>query len=84
MLTTKEIIKEIGGLFKKNNRSYEFDVNDDGVCNIYVIWGDWKHDHLFIRNIMMENGYEFVREQVTLEDGSDAYSAIHTYKKKGD
>lgn len=82
MLTVKEIINEINGLLNESNRSYEFDVNDDGVCNFYVIWGDWKHDHLLLRNLMLSNGYEFVREQVTLEDGSDTYSSIHTYKKK--
>lgn len=48
------------------------------VC-VNISWGDWKHDHLLCRHIMQQLGYNFVSEEVTEEDGSDAYSAVHYY-----
>ena len=50
----------------------------------YEIDGDWKHDHLYseylIENYLKEKGYFATRggEDVTFEDGSDWYKAIHT------
>lgn len=45
------------------------------------ISGDWKHDHLRAKWIVKEQFPEFtyIGEQVTEEDGSDWYSAIHRW-----
>lgn len=47
---------------------------------VYIRWGDWKHDHACLRNeifrVFKPNDYE---ETVTDEDGSDCYSAEHTF-----
>lgn len=74
----EEKIKEI---FKKYNLSYEWEISADLPCVviIYVEWGDWKHDHICLRNIMQQNGFNLVGEDVTEEDGTDAYSATHFY-----
>lgn len=77
----KDIEKDIQRIFKENEMWYDWDVNLDGSVEIYVDWGDWKHDHLYLNYIMKENGYLFTGEEVTEEDGSDAYSATHTFLK---
>lgn len=68
-------------------------LNDNGVWadvysqmegNIVIVnidWGDWKHSHLWARDLMQYLGYVQVGEVVTEEDGSDCYSAEHTYVK---
>ena len=53
----------------------------DGKIYIDVDWGDWKHDHLRLDNLMFMHGYECVDEQTTEEDGSDTYSSTHIFVK---
>lgn len=54
----------------------------DGTVYVEINWGDWKHEHLRCRYLMNELGYQQDYVDVTEEDGSDCYSAIHTYIKK--
>ena len=53
----------------------------DNAIEVEINWGDWKHSHLRARWIL---GEEFdmieVGEEVTESDGSDTYSAVHTYE----
>lgn len=51
----------------------------DGTIEIPVSWGDWKHSHLFLQDLMMELGYIQVKEK-TEENGSDCYSATHFFQ----
>ena len=53
----------------------------DGTVTVDISWGDWKHEHLWCRDLMGYIGYEKIDERVTEENGDDAYSAIHTYRK---
>ena len=76
-----DIEKDIQRIFKENERWYEWDVCLDGTVEISVEWGDWKHDHLYLNHVMKENGYIPRGEEVTEEDGSDAYSAVHIFLK---
>ena len=55
----------------------------NGLIKIEIEWGDWKHNHLFVDHLMKAIGYTKIDERVTEEDGSDCYSATHTYKKEG-
>lgn len=71
---------DVKRIFKENDCFYEWWVNFDGSIEVSVDWGDWKHDHLFLRYIMRKNHYRETNVVVTEEDGSDAYSAIHTFK----
>lgn len=59
----------------------EVEVND-GVAYVEINWGDWKHEHLRCEYLMNDLGYQQDYVEVTEEDGSDCYSAIHTYIKK--
>lgn len=68
-------------------RTFAYQVDTDKF-EIEVIWGDWKHDHLFLQvkvnNFFKDRGYEITHEsEVTEEDGSDTYSAIHTFEVVG-
>ena len=78
----KDIEKDIQRIFEENEMWYDCDVNLDGSVEISVVWGDWKHDHLCLNYVMRENGYILIDEKVTEEDGSDAYSAVHTFLKR--
>ena len=49
--------------------------------NSEIEWGDWKHDHKFCDDLMRVLGYDLLQEELTEEDGSDCYSAIHYYVK---
>ena len=58
---------------------------DDTIC-VDISWGDWKHDHLRLdliaNNFFKEKGYDILNmnTEVTDEDGSDTYSATHSYR----
>ncbi len=69
-------------------------LNDNGVwAEVYqynhsiaayvvsISWGDWKHDHLWARDLMSYLGYVEIGSKVTEEDGSDTYSAEHYFLK---
>ena len=53
---------------------------DDNVV-VNIDWGDYKHDHMWCEDLMRYLGYTKVGMDVTDEDGSDCYSAEHTYIK---
>lgn len=53
----------------------------DNEVYVYISWGDWKHDHAWCQDLMGYLGYKRVSFDVTDEDGSDCFSAEHTYIK---
>lgn len=75
----RDIEQDIRRIFKENNCHYDYCIYD-GKVKVYVDWGDWKHDHLFLDYIMKNNGYRLKSEVVTEEDGSDCYSSIHLFE----
>ena len=75
-MTLQEQIDEI---FAKHN------INYDCVCNakqvfITIIDGDWKRDHIFLKNVMEQNNFECVDEYVTDSD-CDCYDCEYTFQK---
>jgi len=72
--------EKIKSLFAKYNCHYDYSAFN-GEVEIYVRWGDWKHDHLFLNTIMREAGFVLVDEITTEEDGSDCYSSTHKYRE---
>ena len=66
-------------------------IKKDGGDAIFfeIHWGDWKHDHIrlwyLVNEFFRDRGYIIEREvEVTDEDGSDTYSAEHTFIIQGD
>lgn len=58
------------------------DLYEDGnFLVVYVEWGDWKHEHLYLDYVMSGLGYVLDHEEETETDGSDCYSSNHYYKK---
>lgn len=76
MEAIKQKVKEI---FKKNNLTYDYEVMNDKAVSVTIYWGDWKHDHLCLEQIMKQEGLSSLGHDVTEEDGSDCYSAIHYF-----
>ena len=52
----------------------------DSAYLVEISWGDWKHEHMRTRMLLEEkfNATHF-RTNVTEDDGSDTYSAVHTF-----
>ena len=78
----RKLQEKVENILRENEvYSYEldFDLNLENVVHIEVEWGDWKHDHLRLKWIMEKYSFRYIGEEVTEEDGSDCYSAIHTY-----
>ena len=70
--------------FLEDNGCYNDSVytNSEGTTSVEISWGDWKHEHIYCDCLMRYLGYETeCEEEVTEENGSDCYSAIHYYKK---
>ena len=83
----KKLQEKVETLLRENKvYSYEldFDLDNDRLVYIELEWGDWKHDHLRLRWLMEENDFKQFGEEVTEEDDSDCYSAIHTFIYLGD
>ena len=72
----------VSKILKDGKISGEVDVYPDGEVTVLIEWGDWKHDHLRLKQIMEQNGFSQTDERLTEEDGSDCYSAEHIYMKK--
>ena len=53
---------------------------NEQLC-VYISWGDWKHSFIWLDTLMEYIGYDFNDEEVTEENGSDCYSAIHYFHK---
>lgn len=53
----------------------------DDIVVVNIDWGDYKHDHAWCQELMGYLGYKRVSFDVTDEDGSDCFSAEHTYIK---
>jgi hypothetical protein len=77
----QKIKEKVSLILRQNNVYHDIYVNCDGTIGVEVVWGDWKHDHIYLDKIMQKNGYKLIDETTTEEDGSDTYSAIHTFVK---
>jgi hypothetical protein len=75
------MIKTIREKLYANEMYYDAYQNGSGEIEIYVDWGDWKHDHFALDWFMIEKfNLACIRNETTEEDGSDCYSSIHFYK----
>lgn len=65
----------------ENDADYDDIAVNNAEVEVSVSWGDWKHSHRHLDNLMSNLGYIKDDEDVTEEDGSDTYSSIHYYKR---
>ena len=54
---------------------------EGNIVIVNIDWGDWRHSHLWARDLMSYLGYTEIGNKVTEEDGSDCYSAEHYFLK---
>ena len=78
-----ELAETVSRKLDEEKRYYEVWYNDDSIL-VEVNWGDWKHDHrwldYFVKKVLKDEGYDAtVSVQETEEDGTDCYSAIHSF-----
>lgn len=71
------------GRFLEDNGCYNDGVftNSEGITSVEISWGDWKHSFIWLDTLMGYIGYKFDNEEVTEENGSDCYSAIHYFSR---
>ena len=79
--TKKNIDETIFSFLNDNGVWAEVYCQTNNIVVVNIDWGDWRHSHLWARDLMQYLGYVQVGEVVTEEDGSDCYSAEHTYVK---
>lgn len=78
--TRERQLEKCKEVFKKYNLTYDVSLNTLlPVIEVFVEWGDWKHDHIHLEKIMEREGFKNLGEKLTEEDGSDTYSAIHLF-----
>jgi hypothetical protein len=77
---TKQDVERVDSLL--NEYSISAYVNADYSLNTIYIdidWGDWKHDHLYIRHLLSTIGFNEIREDVIGSTDSDYYKSEHTF-----
>lgn len=85
IVPTKEELLEIS--FRINTEfehynMYECDVylnNDLDMIEVDITWGDWKHSHRMVDNIVEGLGGTKIGERIYEDDESDTYSSVHFY-----
>jgi hypothetical protein len=76
-----ENAKKIEKILDDNNLHGEIVQDWDNVVAVEIYWGDWKHEHLRFKLLVLEQ-MENVKNysQVTTEEnGTDCYSAVHRF-----
>ena len=77
----KQMRQNIQKLLSDNKMSYDFDIDSQGFIEITIIDGDWKHDHIALKNVMREAGYfPFGRTIIGADNGDDSFSAIYKFR----
>lgn len=72
--------KAIGDILKNNKMFYDYSVDSNGIIEITVENGDWKHDHIRLRNLMSQMNYVFYGRHIADEEnGDDSFSAVYLY-----
>ena len=80
----KEQIKEVENILNGSSIWYEVYQNPRyPSCTISVeIDGDWRHDHLRAMQMLSQEGYNEVRENVLGSQDSDVYKSEHVIMKQ--
>jgi len=80
----KQLADDLSDHMAELGAYYDVWPEEDGLC-VEITWGDWKHDHLWcdyeVENFVKSKNHEVVSHDTEIidEDGSDTYSAIHSY-----
>jgi len=82
-MDTKKIMKVEKNIIKimEEKKIYGGEVYcDKSLPVVFVeIEGDWKHEHLFLDNLLKKHGYVPMNNEVLSSDGGDWYTAKHAF-----
>lgn len=88
-MTIKELSELAEELYKhlSANKLHADVYADHDYIAAEISWGDWKHEHLrckwLAEEFFLGKGIEAnIQTEVTEEDGSDCYSAVHRFYLK--
>lgn len=71
---------DINRIFKENNLFYDSYISTtDGIIEITIENGDWKHDHIRLNHIMNKNHYKLITEVEIGTSYDDSYSSTHYF-----
>ena len=77
----KKLRKRVTKLLSDNHMPYDFTVDEQGYVKISVENGDWKHDHLCLRQMMNKAGFVFFGRHIPEEEtGEDVFSAVYLFR----
>lgn len=76
-----KIQNEIRKIFKEKKMYHEWCIESNGDVWVNVVCGDWKHGHIYLVNVMKENGYIRTSKVITEENDTDAYTAEYLFTK---
>ena len=80
ILRSQRLLDRAAKLFKEEYNTWYEMTTSNGTVQVHIHWGDWKHDHAFVDYIFTQVlGAKHYSTDITEEDGSDCYSAIHTF-----
>lgn len=72
---------DINRIFKENNLCYDSYISTtNGMIEITIEDGDWKHDHIRLNYIMRKNHYRLIKEVEIGTSEDDSYSSTHYFK----
>ena len=79
----QQLRNKIKKIFSDYKVNYEFDISRNDLVIITIEDGDWKHDHLRLKQIMTLNNFICVDSTAIDEedDGDDTYSAEYCFAK---
>jgi hypothetical protein len=78
----KEERQRLQEILSSHKMPYDFTIDSQGFIEITIIDGDWKHDHIALKNVMREAGYvSFGRHIPEDQDNDDdSFTAIYLYR----
>ena len=84
MNITEKTLIEIEKYLKSEGIYFESvcQYQDTPAIEVAISWGDWNHDHLYLKHLMNQFGWDQIGEEETETDGSDCYSSNHYFMKK--
>lgn len=78
-----DLSKKVVSKLEENGAYYDVYCSTFENCKdiiIHIEWGDWKHDHGWLKRFMLsEFNARCLGSTITEEDGSDCYSADHYF-----
>lgn len=74
-------LQELRKYLNENDLYYTDLYETENTFIIFIHWGDWKHEHLYLHHLMNKLGLVHKNCVITDENGSDCYSAEYQYYK---